>query len=159
MTNRSDLETYEVAFQRVFAAVAADRDRQQPWLTRAGDGLAAVVELFAADPALARTVMVEAIAAGPEARRLYDDALDRLAGQLDPGRELAAGRELPEQISLMAVGAVAGLIFKEVLAGRTEQLPARMPDLLFTLLVPYLGPQAATAEVSRAGLSEECKPA
>jgi len=158
MTNRPDLETYEVAFQRVFAAIA-DCDGEQPWLRRVSDGLSAIVGLFAADPVLARTVMVEAIAAGPEARRLYEDALDRLAEQLNPGRELPASRELPEQISLMAVGAAAGLIFKEVLAERTEQLPACLPDLLFTLLVPYLGPQAAAAEVGRAGLSEERRPA
>jgi hypothetical protein len=159
MTDRSDLETFEVAFQRTFAAIAADCDGERPWLTRASGGLNAIVELFATDPALAHTVMVDALAAGPEARRLHEDALDRLAEQLDPGRELAAGRELPEQISLMAVGAVSGLIFKEVLAGRAEQLPARMPDLLFTLLVPYLGPEAAAAEVRRAGVSEECRPA
>lgn len=151
MTNRPDLETFEVAFQRVFAAIAADCDGQQPWLTRVRGGLGSIVELFAADPALAHTVVVEAIAAGPEARRLYEDALDRLAEQLDPGRELAAGRELPDQISLMTVGAVAGLIFKEVLTERAEQLPGRMPDLLFTLLVPYLGPQAAAAEVGPGG--------
>ena len=118
-------------------------------MARASGSLGSIVELFAADPALAHAVLVEAIAAGPETRRLHDDALDRLAAQLDPGRELAAGRELPAQISLMAVGAVAGLLFKEVLAGRAEQLPTRMPDLLYTLLVPFLGPQGAVAE--RAG--------
>jgi hypothetical protein len=160
MTDRPDLRTYEVAFQRVFAAIAAaDEGGKQPWVTRVSGGLGAIVELFATDPALAHTVVIEAVAAGPEARRLHEDALDRLAGQLDPGPELVADHELPEQISLMAVGSVSGLIFKEVLAGRAEQLQARMPDLLFTLLVPYLGPRVAAAEVDRAGLSEERRPA
>jgi hypothetical protein len=159
MTNRPDLETYEAAFQRVFAAIAADCDREQPWLARTSGGLGTIVELFATDPALAHTAVVEVMAGGPEAQRLYWEAITRFAGYLDPGRELAADRELPEQISLMAAGAVSGLIFKEVLAGRVEQLPARLPDLLFTLLVPYLGPQDAATEVRRATLSEGCRPA
>ena len=157
--NRPDLETYEAAFQRVFAAIDAHCDGRQPWLTRVTGGLGAVVELFATDPALADTTAVEALAAGPETRRLYCGAIARLAERLDPGRELAAGEELPENVSLMAAGAVAGLIFDEVLAGRAAGLPARLPDLLFTLLVPYLGPQDAAAEVRRATLSEGCRPA
>jgi hypothetical protein len=158
MTNRPDLETYEAAFRQVFAAIDAGCDRGQPWLPRVTGGLGTVVELFAADPALAHTVMVDAIAGGPAARRLHEESLDRLAGQLDPGRQLATSRELPEQISLMAVGAVSGLIFKEVLAERAGQLPAQLPDLLFTMLVSYLGPEAAKEEVRRA-LSEGCRPA
>lgn len=151
---RPDLAAYEIAFRRLFAAVDERCGEGVPWLSRAAGALGAVVELFAADPALARTVMVESIAAGPEARKLYEDAIDRLAGQLDPGDELAADRELPEQISLMAVGAVSGLIFKDVLAGRAEALPARLPDLLFTMLVPYLGPQEAANEMRKAAADQ-----
>jgi AcrR family transcriptional regulator len=149
-TDRPNLVTYEVAFHRVFAALAAGDDRRQPWLARVSDALGTVVELFAADPALARTVTVEALTAGPEAVRLHEEAIARVAACLDPGRELATDRELPEQISLMAAGAVSGLIFNEVLMGRAEDLPARKPDLLFMMLVPFIGPQAATAEMRKA---------
>ena len=48
-----------------------------------------------------------------------------------------------------SAGAVSGLIFDELLAGRAERLPDRLPDLLFAMLVPYVGPQAATAEMRR----------
>jgi len=51
---------------------------------------------------------------------------------------------------VMAVGAVSGLIFDELVAGRAEQLPELMPDLLFAMLVPYLGPAAAADEMRRA---------
>jgi hypothetical protein len=150
MTTRRDLETYEASFQRVFVSIATACDGGRPWLARVNDALAATVELLAADPALAHVVLVETLAHGPEARRLHDDALDRLAKQLDAGRELPMNGKLSELVSLMAVGSVFGLIFKEVLAGRAEQLPALLPDLTFTLLVPYLGPQAAAAEMRRA---------
>jgi AcrR family transcriptional regulator len=148
-TDRPTLVTYEVAFQRVFAALAADDERPQLWLARVSDGLSRVVELFAADPTLARTVMIEALTAGPEGRRLHEEALTRVAECLDSGRKLARGKELPEQISLMAAGAVSGLIFDEILMGRAAQLPAREPDLLFMMLVPFIGPQAATVEMRK----------
>lgn len=149
MTDRPDLATCEVAFRRVFAAIDAGRDQRRPWLEQVREGLGAVVELFAAEPALARTAAVDALA-GPETRRLYGDAILRLARCLDPGRELAVGARPPESVSPMSAGAVAGLISDEVLAGRATELPARLPDLLFTLLVPFLGPEAAAAEMRRA---------
>ena len=69
---------------------------------------------------------------------------------LEEGAELADGRELPENIALMAAGAVSGLIFDELLTGRAERLPELLPDLLFAMLVPYIGPGAATEEMRRA---------
>ena len=50
----------------------------------------------------------------------------------------------------MATGAVSGLIFDELVAGRTAQLPALLPDLLFAMLVPFIGLTAATEEMRRA---------
>jgi hypothetical protein len=46
--------------------------------------------------------------------------------------------------------AVSGLIFDELQASRAETLPGLFPDLLFAMLVPYLGPQAAAEEMRRA---------
>ncbi len=34
--------------------------------------------------------------------------------------------------------------------GRAERLPELLPDLLFAMLVPYIGPGAATVEMRRA---------
>jgi len=94
--------------------------------------------------------VVEVAAAGADARRLHWEAVARFTEYLDAGRELAGGRELPANISLMSAGAVSGLIFDELLAGRAAELPARLPDLLFAMLVPYVGPQVAAAEMRRA---------
>jgi AcrR family transcriptional regulator len=122
---------------------------EAPWPSRMAAGLTAIVDRFAADPVLARTAVVEVAAAGAAARQLHSDAIARFAEHLDDGRELAADRELPANISLMSAGAVSGLIFDEVLAGEASRLQERLPDLLFAMLVPYLGPQAAAAEMQR----------
>lgn len=145
------LAAYEMLVEQLFDEVVAKCDLDAPWVTQVSDGLATIVERFAADPALARTAVVEVAAAGAEARQLHWNAIARCAGYLDGGRELAGGRELPENVSLMAAGAVSGLIYDEVQAGRSTQLRALLPDLLFAMLVPYLGPEAAAAEMRRAG--------
>jgi AcrR family transcriptional regulator len=144
------LAAYDMLVEQLFAEVVDKCDGEQSWLERVQTGLATIVELFAVDPQLARTAVVEVAAAGAEARQLHWNAVARFTEYLEGGRELANGRELPENISLMSAGAVSGLIFDELLAGRAEQLPAMLPDLLFAMLVPYIGPRAAADEMRRA---------
>jgi AcrR family transcriptional regulator len=147
------LAAYEMLVEQVFGEVVAKCDGTEPWLARMTSGLTTIVDRFAVDPALARTAVVEVAAAGADARRLHWDAIARFTEYLDAGRELSGGKELPENISLMSAGAVSGLIFDELLAGRADQLPERLPDLLFAMLVPYVGPQVAAEEMRRAAAS------
>jgi AcrR family transcriptional regulator len=144
------LAAYDMLVEQLFAEVVAKCDGEQSWLERVQTGLATIVELFAVDPKLARTAVVEVAAAGADARQRHWNAVARFTEYLEGGRELANGRELPENISLMSAGAVSGLIFDELLAGRAAQLPAMLPDLLFAMLVPYIGPRAAADEMRRA---------
>jgi len=143
------LAAYDMLVEQVFAEVVANCDGNQPWLERVKTGLATIVKLFALDPELARTAVVEVAAAGADARQRHWNAVARFTAYLEDGRELADGRELPENISLMSAGAVSGLIFDELLAGRAAQLQAMLPDLLFAMLVPYIGPSAAAEEMRR----------
>jgi AcrR family transcriptional regulator len=143
------LAAYEMLVEQVFAEVVANCDGSQPWLERVETGLSTIVKLFALDPQLARTAVVEVAAAGADARQLHWNAVSRFTAFLEDGRELSGGRELPENISLMSAGAVSGLIFDELLAGRAAQLQAMLPDLLFAMLVPYIGPRAAAEEMRR----------
>jgi AcrR family transcriptional regulator len=144
------LAAYDLVVERVLDAVMANCNGEQSWLERVRVGLSTVVELFALDPELARTAIVEVAAAGADARQRHWDAITRFTEFLEDGEELTDGRELPDNIALMAAGAVSGLIFDELLTGRAERLPELLPDLLFALLVPYIGPGAATAEMRRA---------
>lgn len=144
------LAAYDMLVEQVFAEIIANCDGTQTWLQRVEAGLETLVRLFALDPELARTAVVEVAAAGADARQRHWNAVARFTEYLEDGRELADGRELPENISLMSAGAVSGLIFDELLAGRAAQLPAMLPDLLFAMLVPYIGPRAAAEEMRRA---------
>lgn len=144
------LAAYDLLVERLFLDVERDCEADLQWRERVEAGLARILDRFAADAALARTAIVEAAAAGPEARRRQWEALTRFGRFLEEGRALAAGRRLPDQISAMAVGAVSGLVFEELRAGRAEALPAMLPDLLFAMLVPFVGPSAAAGEMRRA---------
>lgn len=144
------LAAYDMLTERVLAEVMERCDAGLPWVERVRAGLATLVEIFALDPALARTAIVEVSAAGAGARQRHWDAVTRFTGFLEDGEELAGDRELPENIALMAAGAVSGLIFDELLTGRAERLPQMLPDLVFALLVPYIGPGAATEEMRKA---------
>lgn len=144
------LAAYDMVTERVLDEVIANCNGEQTWLERVRIGLTTIVEMFALDPQLARTAIVEVAAAGADARQRHWDAITRFTEFLEDGEELAGGRELPDNIALMAAGAVSGLIFDELLTGRAERLPQLLPDLLFALLVPYIGPGAATEEMRRA---------
>jgi len=140
---------YDLATERVLGAIAATCAVDRPWLERVRTALVSLVELFVADPELARTVVVEAAAAGAETRRRQGEAIDTLAQWLEEGRDRGC-EELPPHTGQMAVSAVNGLLFEEIEAGRADVLRRRVPELLFTLLVPFLGPAEAIEEMRRA---------
>jgi AcrR family transcriptional regulator len=144
------LAAYDMAVERIIDEVIANCNGQEDWLDRVRSGLETIVELFALDPELARTAIVEVAAAGADARQRHWNAINRFTEFLEDGKELADGRELPDNIALMAAGAVSGLIFDELLTGRAERLPQLLPDLLFAMLVPYIGPSAAAEEMRKA---------
>jgi AcrR family transcriptional regulator len=139
------LAAYDLAVERILGAAETACEGECRWRDRARNGLAVVVELLAAEPALARTAIVEVSAAGAEARRRHSVAIGRLARLLESGRQPHRGNELelPPNTALMAVGAVAGLILDELRSDRATNLPRILPELEFALLVPYLGPQIA----------------
>ena len=60
---------------------------------------------------------------------------------------------LPGEVETLAVGAAEAIIFVEVEAGRGSRLPSLMPSILFSLLVPFLGPDRAADEMRRAEMA------
>lgn len=134
----------EVLMRRIVRAYEAE----EHWPERARAGLRALLETLAEEPALARLAMVDISSVGPAAQRRHRVAMQRLTPLFDEGRDFAPrGHRLPANTSRMAVGGVTGLIADDLVAGRTEQLPELLGDLLFAVLVPYVGPHAAVEEI------------
>jgi len=144
------LAAYDNAVGALVRRVIAAYEAEQRWPDRAAAGLAALLAALAEEPALARLSLVDVGNVGPTAQRRYRAAIQRLTPLFDEGRDFASGgRSLPANTSRMAIGGVTGLISDELVAGRAEELPGLLSDVLFATLVPYIGPDAAAREVDR----------
>lgn len=138
-------EVADALVRRVVDAYELERR----WPGRVRAALSTLLSALAEHPDRARLAFVEG-AAGPTGRRRLPATMERLTPLFDEGRYFApGGHRLPASTSRMAIGAVSGLIAEEVAAGGTEALPDLERDVLFAALVPYLGPDTATAEVER----------
>jgi AcrR family transcriptional regulator len=124
--------------------------RSEQWPERIRDALDALLRALAAEPEVAQMAAVEFPAAGPEAHQRYRDALERFLPFFAEGRKHSTRPdELPPRVDLMAVGGAEVIIFDEVVAGRVSKLPAMLPEILFAVLVPYVGPDEAAVEMHR----------
>lgn len=150
--NKEDcfLAAVDTIAERIAAEARAGCEEERPFVERARSGLAAVAELLATEPELARVAVVEVAAAGAKARRRQLAAIGRLARLLDDGRETPAGAKLPATTALMAVSAVVGLLFDELRDAGTADRLTLLPELEFALLVPFIGPRAAAAPLRMA---------
>lgn len=142
---------YEKVLDSLVAYVARAYETDAPWPARIRHAMQACLEACASEPEVVRMTTLDAPAARPEAQRRYRQALERLEPLFVEGREYAANSiRLPADLERMAVGGAESIIFDEVVAGRAEELSARLPDILFAVLAPYIGAEAAAAEVRRA---------
>lgn len=144
------LAAYDGAADVLTRRVAIAFEAEGEWPARVRAGLEALLGSLAAEPAVARLALVDFGAAGPAAQRRYRAALQRMTPLFDEGRDFSPeGRRLPPNTSRMAIGAVVGLVADEIAAGRAEQLPDLLPDVLLAALSPYLGPEAAARETGK----------
>lgn len=146
------LEAYDAVIDVLVAHVASafEAAAGEPWPERIGAGLRALVELLAVEADIARMAMVEVTAAGDKARERYRAALARFTPFLEEGRSYSGqGEELPPDTARFAIGGATSMIFDEIRAGRGPELVRLLPDLVFAVLMPYLGAEAAEDEMRR----------
>jgi AcrR family transcriptional regulator len=110
--------------------------------------IAAALELMAAKPALAQLALGEAIAVEPAVAKRYRalvlPALQRLCGD---GAAPRAAHSDPR----LLFGRAQVLVYNEILAGRTAELPQLLPDLVYIALLPFVGHEEAIEQARLAG--------
>lgn len=120
------------------------------WPEKISASMRALVELLAHEAGIARMAMVEVTAAGDSARERYRAALGRFTPLLEEGREYSGrGEDLPSDTARFAIGAATSMLFDEIRAGRGPELKRIHPDLVYALLMPYIGAEAAEDEMRR----------
>jgi len=146
------LDAYDAVFDVVVAHMtsAFEAAGGEPWPQRMTAALAALVGLLSVEAGIARLALVEVTAAGEDVRSRYRAALSRFIPFLEEGREFSGrSEELPADTARFAIGGATSMIFDEVRAGRGPELKRILPDLVFTVLMPYIGPEAAEDEMRR----------
>lgn len=156
------LEAYDMVIGR-----ALDQAREgfsvdgSDWPRQITSGLRALIGLFASEPAGARLVIVEVLAAGERALERRDAALTRFAAFFEGGRAgLPATLTDPELLTQGVIGGLYEVLYGYLLEGQAEQLVHLLPDLTYCALVPYVGHVAAldaSREARRASPSSEAR--
>lgn len=144
------LATYDVLLGTLIEEATAAYETQpgDSWAERIAAALQILLANLAEHPEEARFAIVEVLAAGPQALARRDSAIRQFTGFLEAGRS-EASVELPGITSLAIAGGVYELLYSEILHGSVARLPSRLPDLVFWVLLPFLGPENAGAERER----------
>lgn len=108
-----------------------------------------VIEGLHDDPSRA-SFGVEVLAAGDAARARRDMTMRVIAGLIDAGRhEMEDPEAVPHTTAEALAGSAYGQIYSRVVRGAVDELPDLVPQLMSAAVMPYLGVEAAMAELSR----------
>lgn len=147
-SNKEDcfLAAFDASATRLRQKVgAASRKGGDVWRERVRFGLEAVLKFAIREPDTARTMVVEARAASEAAVRRRVELLDEFAQCLDDqARELL--REPPPQAPATASGIVGGvesLLYSRLCKYEYAQLESLLPSLMYFVVLPYEGHEAA----------------
>ncbi|HEX2160625.1 MAG TPA: helix-turn-helix domain-containing protein [Thermoleophilaceae bacterium] len=142
------IQAYERDLARLLTLTLEAFETQDAWADRVRAALSALLHALARDPAAARLCFIEVLAAGPRAVAARNEAMRGFTILFDTGR-LEDDRARPPALALNMVGGMSEIVHREIAAGRTANLPAVLPDLMYTAVLPILGPEAAERELGR----------
>jgi AcrR family transcriptional regulator len=144
------LAAYELVLDQLLSGVTSAFATGETWTSRVRRGLAAFLNLLAAEPVLAQVCVVEALAAGPRALARRSAAMEAFQVLLQPPPDdtLATSSAPPVAVEAI-VGGIYEVIYSRVTSHRTDELPTLLPSLLHSALLPFVGPEVASAEYQR----------
>jgi AcrR family transcriptional regulator len=133
---------------QIEAAAAAAHDPSDPPAEASRKAIAATLELLASKPAMAQLVMGDAITVEPAIieryRTLMIPALEKLWDEAgDPRQPDAAD-------PMLAFGRAQVLIFNQIAAGRTTELPDLLPEIVYIAVLPFAGHAEAARQAEMA---------
>jgi AcrR family transcriptional regulator len=141
------LAAYDAVTAQLVERVVTAIQAEDSFAERARAGLGAFLAFIAAEPAFARMCIVEVLAAGPEAIKRRNAAMRAFAALIeDDARELLGDSAPPSLTAETIVGGIYEVVYTRVLRGQLRDLPSLLPDLTYSALLQYLGPEAAAHE-------------
>jgi AcrR family transcriptional regulator len=132
--------------QALLVTAEAYDAHEDDWPRAVAAGLRALIDYVTSEPAHAHLSLVDTFAASPEAIEIRDMALGSFSARLAPGYELARKRDPVPAIAAEAItGGIWQILHDYIDDGRIAELTDIAPQIIYLTLVPFLGPQAATA--------------
>lgn len=143
------LAASEFAVREALHRVVDAAGKVDTWPARVNSGLSAFLQYVAAEPALARTCIVEALSAGPAAVERYERSIQAFVPFFRMGRKVSPhGDELPSTLEETIIGGLFWIIYQRIVMGQTERITELLPELVEFSLTPYLGAEAAKRAAS-----------
>lgn len=135
----------------VIAAVAAAYSADKSEWDSGIAGILAILEYMAANPRTAYFGYITVPFAVPKGvRETAEAARVLLSSMIDRLRETSPHPSTPQRAARAVLGGADTLVRREISAGRAEDLPRILPDLIYGATVPYLG-QHEALELARRG--------
>ena len=149
--NKDDafLAAYDEASAELVEAIVTAVNAAEDFADSCRSGLGTFLDFLAIRPALSRMCIVEVLAAGPEAIARRNAAMRGFAALIEENARKFLDETAPTLTAETIVGGIYEVVYTRVLRGEIRQLPELLPDLVYSALLPYLGPETAVAERRR----------
>jgi AcrR family transcriptional regulator len=154
------LDAIEHALARARTRVVEACRGYEGWRERLRAGLAALLELLEAEPRLGRLLLVDWLGAGQAALARRSDILAELHAAVDAGRHEAkgAGAGISRLTAEASAGGVLAVLYSRLVDEARPALTELLGPLMSMLVLPYLGPSAARAELERSPAAQAGRP-
>jgi AcrR family transcriptional regulator len=144
------LAAFEDAVVRARELMIAAYDGERGWREQTRAALLALLAFLDREPGVRSLLIVDALKAGPRVQERRTQLLEELSSVLhDQGSSAKAGSDLPALTGEGVTGAVLGVIHTRLLAKRSGSMVELLNPLMGLIVLPYLGPAAARAELAR----------
>lgn len=137
------LAAFDAGLEDAEAAAGEACDPVADPVDRVEAGVGALLAFCAEHPALARALIVEAPALGPELGERPQRALDAFAPLLAGVREAAGEEDLPADLEQTVLAGLYGLLHEALLTGKPKRIAQLRPALVEFALLSFRGPAAA----------------
>jgi AcrR family transcriptional regulator len=142
------LATFEMGHAKATAAINRSLDLRPSWQQNIRRGLAALLEIIAAEPAIARLACVDILIAYPHVTGRVNEANFSYIELLDIGPDNTYPNEPAPVMREASVGAIFELIHDHVLRGQTERVPDLLEYAMYLVITPFAGREAAAQAVA-----------
>jgi AcrR family transcriptional regulator len=144
---------YELGHAKGLAIVERAYAAQSDWRLGVREGISALLDFLASEPAFAHLALVDALTATRHTAERATDGVAAYAELLIPGTEQATDLALSPAVTIEAIaGGLFELCLTYALLGRTESLPELLPRATYFALAPFIGPEQAGLVATATGV-------